>query len=251
MATVGVFSGSSKLTFESVEGSAEAQPAESLTMPLDTHWGTVSAVPLRQQRFGHTLIYMHRHGAEHNQAPHEINYRANLWCMRELGVDYVIGTHTVGSIDPDLSVGDLVLPQNLIDYTWGRASTYSDQLRHIEFSDPYDQALRHMLARAHSAQLGSRLVEGGVYGVTQGPRLETASEIQRMARDGATLVGMTGMPEAALARELELAYCSVCLVVNPAAGLTSQPIDMADLQRASRTGADDLARLVDAFLRSL
>jgi len=253
MAVVGVFSGSSKLQFEADEPSQSnptASPLQSVAQ-LDTPWGRVSAEPQQQLRHGHRLIYMHRHGDDHDQAPHEINYRANLWCLQALGVDYVIGTHTVGSIDVALDVGDLVLPDNLIDYTWGRPSTYSDQLRHIEFSDPYDATLRRKLMDAHDAELGSRLVAGGVYGVTQGPRLETAAEIVRMARDGATLVGMTGMPEAALARELELAYCSLCLVVNPAAGLTTQAIDMHELRHASEVGAAHLANLIDAFLQRL
>ena len=246
--TIGVFSGSSKLVFDALELDGPPTEAE---IELETPWGTVSAPPQRVVMGERTLYVLHRHGAEHSIAPHEINYRANLWLMRELNVEAVVGTHTVGGIHPDLAVGDLVLPEQLIDYTWGRPSTFDDELRHIEFSDPYDATLRRSLMDAHAAMNeGPRLIAEGVYGVTQGPRLETAAEIRRMARDGSTVVGMTGMPEAGLAGELGLAYCSLCLVVNPAAGLTDAPIDLDDLRRASQAGASAIARLLGAaFLR--
>jgi len=206
---------------------------------LDTPWGLASQTPLLVDLPNLQCVVMKRHGAQSELSPHQINYRANLWLMKQLGVGAIVATHTVGSIDPNLSVGQLVLPHNLIDYTWGRGDTFDDQRRHIEFSNPYDENLRSKILQANPS-----VVDAGVYACTQGPRLETAAEIARLNIDGCTLVGMTGMPEAALARELEIAYASVCLVVNPAAGVSDKVIDMTDLRNASVQGAADLWQLV-------
>lgn len=169
------------------------------------------------------LLYLDRHGGGGERLlPHEVNYRANLWLLRERGAERVLAIYAVGGIATELPVGGLVLPHQLIDYTWGRAHTFAGReggegAAHVDFAEPFDAGLRQALRRAGSAA-GVDVHDGGVCGCTQGPRLETAAEVDRMANDGCTLVGMTAMPEAALARELALPFAAVCLVVNPAAG---------------------------------
>jgi 5'-methylthioadenosine phosphorylase len=144
-----------------------------------------------------------------------------VWALREEGVDSIVSVASVGGIRNDIWPGTLVLPHQIIDYTWGRASTYFEgpgqPVNHIDFTEPYSRALRERILKAAGA-LGERLMDGGVYAATQGPRLETAAEITRLERDGADLVGMTGMPEAALARELGLEYAAIAVVANYAAG---------------------------------
>ena len=174
--------------------------------------------------FGHIggcdVVFLARHGYGHTIAPHEVNYRANLWALKDAGVSQVISVASVGAI-ADHPPGALVVPHQVIDYTWGRASTYFQGLgtpvNHIDFTEPYSGALRTRILEA-AAGCGEQMVDGGVYAATQGPRLETAAEVERLARDGATLVGMTGMPEAALAREISLEYATIAVVANYAAG---------------------------------
>ena len=170
---------------------------------------------------GKEVVFLARHGGGHTIAPHDINYRANLWALKEVGVTDIVAVATVGGIDHDVRPQDIVLPDQLIDYTYGRQNTYYDGIempvKHIDFTQPYDANLRAECLKA-AAAINEKLIDGAVYGCVQGPRLETAAEIVRMARDGATLVGMTGMPEAALARELEMAYVAICPVANDAAG---------------------------------
>lgn len=170
---------------------------------------------------GREVVFLARHGYGHTFAPHEVNYRANLWALKEHGVREVVSVASVGGIRADLGPGTLVLPDQIIDYTWGRGATYFEgadaPVTHIDFTEPYTAATRGRIRRAAQA-CGEPLVDGGVYGATQGPRLETAAEINRMERDGADMVGMTGMPEAVLARELGLDYAAIAVVANYAAG---------------------------------
>jgi 5'-deoxy-5'-methylthioadenosine phosphorylase len=170
---------------------------------------------------GQDVVFLARHGYGHTIAPHEINYRANIWALKELGVSGVIAVASVGGIHADFGPGILVLPDQIIDYTHSRKSTFFEgaalPITHIDFTWPYSQPLRQRLLRA-AAACGETLIDGGVYACTQGPRLETAAEIERFARDGADLVGMTGMPEASLAREAQLEYAALAVVVNHAAG---------------------------------
>ncbi len=167
------------------------------------------------------VVFIARHGYGHSLAPHEINYRANIWALKEQGVKGILSIGSVGGIRPDMGPGTLVVPDNIIDYTWGRKHTFFDgpdaPVVHAEFTTPYDASLRDRLIEAVKAS-ASPAVTAGVYACTQGPRLETAAEILRFERDGADIVGMTGMPEAALAREQNLPYAHLCLVVNWAAG---------------------------------
>lgn len=167
------------------------------------------------------IVFLARHGYGHTIAPHEINYRANLWALQHVGVDRIVSVATVGGIAADCGPGALVVPEQLIDYTHGRRFTFFEgteqPVTHVDFTQPYDADLRTRLLDA-ALRTGDAVRDGGTYGCTQGPRLETAAEIRRMERDGCDLVGMTGMPEAALARELDIPYAALCVVVNHAAG---------------------------------
>jgi 5'-deoxy-5'-methylthioadenosine phosphorylase len=170
---------------------------------------------------GREVIFLARHGDAHSIAPHEINYRANIQALKDAGAARIAAVATVGGIRPAFGPGTLVVPDQIIDYTWGRASTFFQgpgaKVTHVDFTEPYSPALRKsILAAARSC--GEAVADGGCYGATQGPRLETAAEIARMERDGADLVGMTGMPEAALAREAGLEYAAIAVVANHAAG---------------------------------
>jgi 5'-methylthioinosine phosphorylase len=180
-------------------------------------------VCLYQYRKGlSTCLFLPRHGAEHQLAPHEINYRANLWALDKAGASSIVAVNATGAVDPCLEPGSLVLPDQIIDYTYGRENSFylgKHQLKaHIDFSEPFTPELNTQIS-AVADSLGLPIVKQGTYGVTQGPRLETGAEIRRLARDGCTLVGMTAMPEAALARELGIPYASLCLVINKAAGV--------------------------------
>jgi len=186
-----------------------------------TPYGEPSGAIMRGSIRGRTVIFLARHGEGHTIAPHEINYRANLWALREQGATRIVAIASVGGVRADLGPGVLVVPHQIIDYTWGRSSTYFEgggvPVTHIDFTHPYHEGLRQqILAAARSA--GETVLDGGVYAATQGPRLESAAEIDRLERDGADMVGMTGMPEAALARELALDYAAIAVVVNHAAG---------------------------------
>ena len=167
------------------------------------------------------VVFLARHGYGHTIPPHEVNYRANIWALHSEGVERVVSVASVGGIRSDLLPGALALPHQVLDYTWGRKHTYfegPDQpVTHVDFTHPYSEDLRGRLQRA-AAAAGQAIVNNGVYATSQGPRLESAAEIDRLERDGADMVGMTGMPEASLAREIGLHYAAVAVVVNHAAG---------------------------------
>ncbi|WP_374327495.1 S-methyl-5'-thioinosine phosphorylase [Azonexus sp.] len=186
-----------------------------------TPYGEASGALVFGQICGRPAVFLPRHGYGHTIPPHMVNYRANLWALHHHQVSGIISVASVGSIRPDLQPGDIVLPDQIIDYTWGRKSTFFDgvggPVTHIDFTEPYDAALARRIADA-AAALGIAIALGGVYAATQGPRLESAAEINRLERDGADVVGMTGMPEAALARELGVPYAAINVVANHAAG---------------------------------
>ena len=219
---------------------------------IDTPFGQPSHPVLEGVYAGRECLFLARHGVPHSIAPHLINYRANLWALRALAATEVLGVNAVGGIHPDMPTGALVLPDQLVDYTWGREHTISDgeagPLDHIDFTRPYCRSLRDRL-RAAAASEAIELVDFGTYGVTQGPRLETAAEVRRLARDGCDVVGMTGMPEAAIAAELGLPYASLCLVVNPAAGFSDEPITLASMQSVLERGTVEVGRLLSALLQ--
>lgn len=201
---------------------------------------------------GHEVVFLARHGRRHALAPHAVNYRANLWALRAQRVNEVVSVAAVGGIRADLVPGRLVVPDQILDYTHGRPSTFNrltgGAVTHIDFTRPYCETLRQRLLRA-AAAAGEPAAAGGTYAATQGPRLETAAEIDRLERDGADMVGMTGMPEAALARELGLCYAAIAVVVNHAAGrgASADGIRLADIgdvmQRAMARVRDVLDRL--------
>ena len=188
---------------------------------VDTPYGAPSAALSRGRLNGQDLLFLPRHGSDHSIAPHRINYRANLWALHAQGVTDVVAVAAVGGIAVSLESGSLVVPTQLIDYTHSREATYFDgvanTLKHIDFTQPFSTVIRRKLLRA-GVVAGEPLHDGGTYAATQGPRLETAAEIDRLARDGADIVGMTGMPEAVLARELGMDYAMLAVVVNAAAG---------------------------------
>jgi 5'-methylthioadenosine phosphorylase len=200
-----------------------------------TPYGEPSSALLFGQIAGRDAIFLARHGHGHTIPPHRVNYRANLWALKHRGATAILAVASVGAIR-GAAPGDLVLPHQLIDYTHDRASTFFDggdqRVVHVDFTHPYSTELRERCLVAGRAA-GIPLVHGGVYGAVSGPRLETAAEIDRMERDGATLVGMTGMPEAALARELELEYAAIAVVVNHAAGRgdSSQQVSMEGIAK--------------------
>ena len=186
-----------------------------------TPYGEASGALTFGRICGREVIFLARHGYGHTIPPHEVNYRANLWALKDAGADSVVSVASVGAIRKDLTPGSLVIPHQMIDYTWGRRSTFFEgpgvPVNHIDFTEPFSAPLRKLLLDA-AAGAKEKVFDSGVYAATQGPRLETAAEINRLERDGADMVGMTGMPEAVLAREVSLEYATVAAVANYAAG---------------------------------
>lgn len=219
---------------------------------VETPYGTPSAPLISGHVGGRPLIFLARHGSDHVHAPHEINYRANLWALREAGVDGVIAVAAVGGIVEPPAPGGLAVPEQLIDYTHGRAATFFEgegaRVEHVDFTRPYSPDLRARLLAAGTAA-GVEILDGGCYGATQGPRLETAAEIDRLERDGCTLVGMTGMPEAVLARELGLHYACCAVVANRAAGRAPGEITLEEIGMHLATGMDRIHALITALVR--
>ncbi len=194
------------------------------------------------------VMFIARHGYGHTIPPHRINYRANLWALRQAGAERVLAVAAVGGIREDMAPARIAFPDQIIDYTADREHTFFDrdldQVTHIDFTHPYDAGLRDLLMRAASAA-GVDAVTEGCYGATQGPRLETAAEIRRLARDGCSMVGMTGMPEAALARELGLPYATCAVVANWAAGVQgSAEVLLQDVEKVLKDGMTDVRELL-------
>jgi 5'-methylthioinosine phosphorylase len=220
---------------------------------MRTPYGEPSGALTFGRLAGVDVVFLARHGYGHRLAPHEINYRANIWALKDLQVDGVISVATVGGIRADLGPGVLVLPHQIIDYTHSRKSTYfegsENPVIHVDFTIPYTAALRAGLLAA-AARCGEPLIDGGVYACTQGPRLETAAEIERIARDGGHMVGMTGMPEAVLAREAGLAYATLGVVVNHAAGFgtSKEAILLDELDRVMSVAVTRAVRILMAFV---
>lgn len=204
---------------------------------MTTPYGAPSAPIVFGTLGGVEIAFLRRHGVRHEYAPHRVPYRANLWALSKLKVSGVIAVGTVGGIAPALGPGALAVPDQLIDYTWGREVTYFDSpetgVRHVDMTWPFDRSLSRRLIMA-AGRLGIPVEERGVYAATQGPRLETAAEVERMRRDGADMIGMTLYPECALARELDLSYAGLCVSVNHAAGMgeSAESIDFEGLKDA-------------------
>jgi len=198
---------------------------------------------------GQEVIFLARHGYGHTIPPHRVNYRANIWALHHAGVRHVIAVGAVGGIAATMVPGALCAPDQLIDYTSGRPNTFYEggdsSVIHVDFSMPYCAQIRQRLLAA-GERIAQPIVAGGTYAITQGPRLETAAEIRRIERDGGDIVGMTGMPEAVLAREIGLCYAPLALVVNPAAGKSAEPITMAAIDQVMHEGMERVRRVLAA-----
>jgi 5'-deoxy-5'-methylthioadenosine phosphorylase len=197
------------------------------------------------------VVFLARHGYDHTIPPHRVNYRANLWALKEHGARQVIGVCAVGGIHRAIRPASVVIPDQIIDYTWSRGHTFFETdlagVTHIDFTEPYCAVLRDRLI-AGAGRAGIEVLTTGTYGATQGPRLETAAEIDRMERDGCDMVGMTGMPEAALARELDLCYAVCAVSANDAPGRSPGPIAMADIEACLETGMARVRAILEAVI---
>lgn len=217
-----------------------------------TRYGETSADVLLGRWQDVDIAFLPRHGAGHCVPPHLVNYRANLWALKQAGVSKIIAVNAVGGISADMAPATVALPQQLIDYSSGREHSFCDGrdavVQHVDFSRPYSASLQVSLMRA-AAQLDLTIVDSGTYGCSNGPRFETAAEILRMQRDGCSLVGMTGMPEAGLARELDIEYACLALVVNWAAGVTDSEISMEEIMANLEQGIKLLRPLLLAAAR--
>lgn len=218
---------------------------------IQTPYGEPSGILVRGNYCGQEVMFLPRHGPGHTIPPHKVNYRANIWALKEVGVSNVIAVNAVGGIRQDMIPAALVIPDQIIDYTWSRINTYfEDSLNnvvHVDFTEPYCASLRmHLIAGAERAGLAA--IDDATYGATQGPRLETTAEIDRLERDGCDIVGMTGMPEAVLARELDLCYASISLVVNWAAGRGEGEITMADIDKCLKSGMKNVRKLLESAI---
>ena len=218
----------------------------------ETPYGSTSA-PIAVYQVGPTqLLFIGRHGHQHSIPPHRVNYRANLYALHMAGVKEVVAINAVGGITEAFAPGVLALPDQLIDYTWGREQSFSDGgtfgLQHIEFTHPFAGALRgRILAAAEAWSIP--MMNQCCLGVVQGPRLETDAEIRRLERDGCDIVGMTSMPEASLARELGMDYATICPVANWAAGIADQPITMESIQQTIKDGVRQSRTIIDHLCR--
>lgn len=222
---------------------------------VETAFGKPSDDIVEGELHGQRLLFLPRHGKNHAVAPHKINYRANLLALQSLGADSMIAVNAVGGIHCDAIAGHISVPDQIVDYTHGRENTYFDgefrPLDHVEFSYPYDEILRQKLIKVLSVHhLSHGFSKSGVYGVTQGPRLETIAEIKRLENDGCDLVGMTGMPEAVLARELSIPYASLCLVVNAAAGKTDALITIEEIRSVLNCGMRQIKSIIADFCKT-
>ena len=214
-----------------------------------TVFGEPSAPLVLGEIGGREVVFLSRHGPDHGIAPHRINYRANVRALRDAGVERVYAAAAVGGIAPALEPGSVVVPDQIIDYTVSRAATFFEEGRvvHVDMTHPYTPALRERLLRG-AAAAGVAAHDGGTYGVTEGPRFETAAEIDRMERDGCAVVGMTAMPEVALARELGMEYATCAVVSNAAAGRGPAEITMEDVYGNLERGMRKVRRILAAAL---
>lgn len=218
---------------------------------MRTPYGEPSGAFTWGRLHGKEVVFLARHGHQHTIPPHKINYRANIWALRELGVDGVVAFAAVGGIHADLPPPRVVIPHQIIDYTYGRQHTFFDEdldeVTHIDFTEPYCSEIRSgLMAAAQSS--GVDVANLGVYACMQGPRLETAAEIDRLEKDGCDIVGMTGMPEAALARELGLNYACVSVVANEAAGRGKGAITLKEIEQNLVVGMQNATAVLNAYL---
>lgn len=222
---------------------------------VSTPYGETSNVLKFGSIDGHELIFLPRHGEKHNIAPHNINYRANLWALKQQDVTHIIAVNAVGGITENMPPEKIVFPDQIIDYTYSRQHTYSDEnasdVMHVDFSQPYSESLRQLMQTTATEQ-DIDFEARAVYAATQGPRLESIAEVTRLERDGCDIVGMTGMPEASLARELEIEYACCALVVNWAAGKgDDEIITMEVIEKHMQTGMASVCQLLSSAMPAL
>ncbi len=214
---------------------------------IRTPYGEPSAPIVFGKLGGKEILFLPRHGPGHTIPPHQINYRANIWALKDVGVKKVIAVAAVGAIT-NLEPALILIPDQIIDYTYGRAHTYFDgdsrQVKHVDFTNPYcDELRKELISSIKSAKIGA--VFTGTYGATQGPRFETSAEIKRLENDGADIVGMTGMPEAGLARELDLCYATIAVSANPAAGKSKDIIDIKQVEKTLEQGMKHVRKILE------
>ena len=228
---------------------------EAEDVSVSTPYGAPSAPLIFGKLGGTPIVFLRRHGVKHEYAPHRLPSRANIWALKKVGVEGVIAVGTVGGCAPDMGPGRIAVPDQLLDYTWGREVTFYDDfgaagMKHVDMTWPFDRALSARLIAAARRQ-GTPIRETGVYACTQGPRLETAAEVRRFCRDGADMIGMTLYPECALARELDLPYAGICVSVNHAAGMgdCSEEIDFASLEGTLKKAVGSVVEVVKEAVR--
>jgi 5'-methylthioinosine phosphorylase len=221
---------------------------------MRTEYGEPSGALTFGEMSGRDIVFLNRHGPGHTIPPHRVNYRANLFAMKQAGVGRIIAINAVGGIDNNLKPVGLVIPDQILDYTYTRKHTFYDSahgpVKHVDFSYPYTQGLRSKIIET-ALQNNISLTSTGTYAATQGPRFETAAEINRMERDGATIVGMTGMPEAILARELDLEYAVIAVVSNAAAGRSGLEISVEEIMNNLQLGMAQTRALLELVIPRL
>lgn len=218
---------------------------------VHTPYGEPSAPLTRGTLYGRNILFLPRHGYGHTIPPHKINYRANIWALKQAGAKSIFSVAAVGGIRMGMKPGTLVVPDQVIDYTWSRVTTFFEeglkQVTHIDFTEPYSKTFRQKILKA-AQSANESVIDGATYAATQGPRLETAAEIDRLEKDGCDIVGMTGMPEAALARELELDYAACAVVANYAAGRGEGKITMKEIETELAAGMEKVARILEQLV---
>lgn len=219
---------------------------------VNTPYGSPSGPLTFGKVAGNDVVFLARHGHRHTIPPHMVNYRANLWALKEVGVKRVIAVAAVGGITKPMWPERIVIPNQIIDYTWGRSQTFFEDdlsfVTHVDFTHPYNQELRQVLLGSAS-ELQFNPHDGGVYAATQGPRLESIAEVNKLERDGCDIVGMTGMPEAALARELDLKYAACALVINWAAGKDGDNIiSLQEMEKYLESGMAKIRSILETAL---
>lgn len=221
---------------------------------VQTPFGEPSGPLVRGKLSGSNVYFLPRHGADHTIPPHKINYRANIWALKEAGVEQVIAVNAVGGIRDDMKPGVLIIPDQVIDYTTSRTNTFFEeglkQVVHIDFTEPFCDELRKSIINVADSNSIS-IIKEGTYAATQGPRLESAAEVNRLEKDGCHLIGMTCMPEAALAREQELCYACISVVANLAAGRGTEDLTMEIIEKNLDNGMGRVKQLLESLLPTL
>jgi len=219
-----------------------------------SHYGEPSAPLTRGMLAGKEVLFLPRHGAGHTIPPHMVNYRANISVLKNAGVNKVIAINAVGGITDNMGVCKLAVPDQIIDYTWSRDHTFFEEglkeVVHVDFTNPYCEELRVEIIKA-AAKVNVPIEKQATYAAVQGPRLETAAEINRLEKDGCDIVGMTGMPEAVLARELDLCYASIAVVANKAAGRGEGEITLDEIAANLEVSHENVRKILEVLITEL